>query len=120
MNRKFKWGQECNSIKISFKLNRGKKVSYKIVNKKLKILYNDEVILDGELTDWIKTDTDIIFINDDTVDFYVDKLYSKWWPYLLKGDEEYFEPEEYVHRDGAMISQGAREWINKIKNEEQD
>lgn len=104
MSKRYEWSQDTETVHISFKIDpdcKSKNIRYKIINKNINILYNDETILDGEMYDWIKTGSDYFLINEDTVDFYIDKLYSKWWEYLIKGTEVVEEPQS-VEGDGYL------------------
>jgi hypothetical protein len=88
MDNKYTWFQDQESIHVHFKINEEdekKLVKYKIVNKHLSIVYNGEVIVEGEMYDYIERGSDGFLINGDTVELFFNKIRQESWPWLVEG-----------------------------------
>lgn len=115
----YKWDQALDEIHISFNIDStsdNTEVDYFIKDRKIKLIYNGTVILEGLLQKRIEIGSEYWVKNDDTIDFYLTKQKNDWWDCLLEGTEtvDVSKLAENSNVDFSMLDPEAREMIEKM------
>ncbi|EQB60678.1 nuclear movement protein [Vairimorpha apis BRL 01] len=119
---KYSWDQQLDEIHISFKLTDTESpvnIKFTIINRKIKVVYNDTTIIEGTLLKKIVAGSEYWTRNDDIIDLYFNKKTSEWWESLLEGSEkvDVSKLAENSNQDFGMLDPQAQEMIEKMMYE---